>query len=121
MTSQRIKLGQLARTVNDLSISEDWYRDVLGLTHLFTVPNMAFFQCGEVRIMLTENSNKPLNDSIIYFSVDNIQAEQDRLTQLGVEFVQSAHKIHQHDDGREEWMAFFNDPDGRPLGLMSLI
>jgi methylmalonyl-CoA/ethylmalonyl-CoA epimerase len=27
--------------------------------------------------------------------------------------------IHRHDDGTEEWMAFFNDPDGRPLAIMA--
>ena len=27
--------------------------------------------------------------------------------------------IHRHDDGTEEWMAFFNAPDGRPLAIMS--
>jgi hypothetical protein len=29
------------------------------------------------------------------------------------------HMIHRHDDGTEEWMAFFKDNDGRPLGVMS--
>lgn len=27
--------------------------------------------------------------------------------------------IHRHADGTEEWMAFFNDPEGRPLAIMS--
>jgi methylmalonyl-CoA/ethylmalonyl-CoA epimerase len=27
--------------------------------------------------------------------------------------------IHKHVDGTEEWMAFFNDPEGRPLAIMS--
>jgi methylmalonyl-CoA/ethylmalonyl-CoA epimerase len=27
--------------------------------------------------------------------------------------------IHRHEDGTEEWMAFFKDHDGRPLALMS--
>ena len=29
--------------------------------------------------------------------------------------------IHRHADGTEEWMAFFSDPDGRPLALMSQV
>jgi methylmalonyl-CoA/ethylmalonyl-CoA epimerase len=29
--------------------------------------------------------------------------------------------IHKHADGTEEWMAFFKDPDGRPLGIMSQV
>ena len=120
MSKTSIKLGQIARTVSDLSASETWYRDVLGLQHLFSVPSMAFFQCGEIRLMLTENSKEQTSDSIIYFSVDDIQAEQERLNRQGIEIIQSAQKIHRHEDGREEWMAFFNDLEGRPLGLMSL-
>ena len=37
----------------------------------------------------------------------------------GVEFVSAPHMIHRHEDGTEEWMAFFNDPEGRPLALMA--
>jgi hypothetical protein len=28
---------------------------------------------------------------------------------------------NRHGDGTEEWMAFFNDPDGRPLAIMSQV
>ena len=120
MSKTSIKLGQIARSVSNLPASETWYRDVLGLQHLFTVSNMAFFQCGEVRLMLTENSKEQISDSIIYFSVEDIQSEQGRLSRHGVDIIQSAQKVHQHEDGSEEWMAFFNDLEGRPLGLMSL-
>jgi methylmalonyl-CoA/ethylmalonyl-CoA epimerase len=29
--------------------------------------------------------------------------------------------IHKHPDGMEEWMAFFKDPEGRPLAIMSQV
>jgi methylmalonyl-CoA/ethylmalonyl-CoA epimerase len=29
--------------------------------------------------------------------------------------------IHKHEDGVEEWMAFFSDPEGRPLAIMSVV
>ena len=29
------------------------------------------------------------------------------------------HMIHRHEDGTEEWMAFFQDNDGRPLAIMA--
>jgi methylmalonyl-CoA/ethylmalonyl-CoA epimerase len=29
--------------------------------------------------------------------------------------------IHRHPDGTEEWMAFFEDPDGGVLALMSRV
>ena len=28
-------------------------------------------------------------------------------------------QIDRHADGTEEWMAHFNDPEGRPLAIMS--
>ena len=28
---------------------------------------------------------------------------------------------HRHADGTEEWMAFFNDPEGRLLAIMSQV
>jgi methylmalonyl-CoA/ethylmalonyl-CoA epimerase len=37
-----------------------------------------------------------------------------------VEFINAPHLIHRRADGTEEWMAFFKDPDGRPLAIMSL-
>ena len=36
-------IGQIARTVSDTEASEHWYRDVLGLTHLYTFGTLAFF------------------------------------------------------------------------------
>ena len=47
-------VGQLHVTVSDLERSVRFYRDVLGLQHLFTVEGqpMAFFQVGEVRLYL---------------------------------------------------------------------
>jgi len=29
--------------------------------------------------------------------------------------------IHKHENGAEEWVAFFNDPEGRPLTIMSSV
>ena len=29
--------------------------------------------------------------------------------------------IHKHDDGTEEWMAFFTDNEGRTLAIMSQV
>ena len=29
--------------------------------------------------------------------------------------------IHRHEDGTEEWMAFFEDNEGRPLALMTQV
>jgi DNA-binding CsgD family transcriptional regulator/catechol 2,3-dioxygenase-like lactoylglutathione lyase family enzyme len=111
------RIGQIARTVSDIAASEAWYRDVLGLPHLFTFGEMAFFDCGDTRLYLQQGELKP--ESILYFAVPDIHAAHRTLAEKGAQFVSAPHMIHRHADGSEEWMAFFNDPDGRPLALMA--
>ena len=110
-------IGQIARSVSDIAASEAWYRDVLGLPHLFTFGGMAFFDCGGTRLYLQQGDVKP--ESILYFEVRDIHAAHDALAAKEVVFVSAPHMVHRHADGTEEWMAFFKDPDGRPLALMS--
>src|SRR5215831_10890275 len=38
-----MSLGQVSRSVKDVSRAEAWYRDVLGLPHLFTAGGFSFF------------------------------------------------------------------------------
>jgi catechol 2,3-dioxygenase-like lactoylglutathione lyase family enzyme len=114
-------LGQIARTVRDIQKSESWYRDVVGLPHLFTFGKLAFFDCAGVRLYLTQPDGEPAPESILYFSVANIQEAHDTLRGRGVEFSNAPHMIHRHADGTEEWMAFFKDLEGRPLAIMSKV
>lgn len=52
-------------------------------------------------------------------SVDAVKFRAyDELTARGVEFSGAPHMIHRHESGVEEWMAFFDDPDGHPLAIM---
>jgi DNA-binding CsgD family transcriptional regulator/catechol 2,3-dioxygenase-like lactoylglutathione lyase family enzyme len=112
-------LGQVSRSVADIADSELWYRDVLGLPHLFTFGELAFFDCGGVRLYLQQGEVKP--ESVLYFRVADIRAAAEALADKGVEFVSAPHMIHRHQDGTEEWMAFFNDLEGRPLALMARV
>lgn len=112
-------VGQVARAVSDAGESERWYRDVLGLKHLFTFGSLVFFDCGGTRLMLSQAEGPLPAESILYFRVPNIQSAHRALSGRGAEFTHAPHMIHRHDDGTEEWMAFFKDPDGRPLGIMA--
>ena len=49
----------------------------------------------------------------------DIHAAKAALEARGVEFINAPHMIHRHEDGTEEWMAFFKDNEGRPLAIMS--
>ena len=114
-------IGQISRTVVDIAAAAAWYRDVLGLAHLYTFGNLAFFDCGGTRLMLTagEQDERPPQDRyIIYFRVPDIRMAHAELTARGAVFDSEPHMIHRHADGTEEWMAFLKDNEGRPVGIM---
>ena len=112
-------IGQIGRNVSSLVAAETWYRDVLGLTHLYTFHPMAFFDCGGVRLML--NEGPAAGQSLLYFRVDDVRTAYPELAARGVEFINAPHLIHTHADDTEEWMAFFNDNENRPLAIMARV
>ncbi|QYJ07073.1 VOC family protein [Qipengyuania flava] len=112
-------IGQIARTVNDIGEARKWYGKVLGLEPLFDAGTMAFFDCGGTRLMLVEGEAGP--ESILYFRTEDLHGEFARLEDAGARIASAPHRIHTHDDGREEWMGFVEDPDGRPIGLMATV
>lgn len=113
-------IGQIARTVRNIEAARQWYSEVLGLTHLYSFGNLAFFDCGGVRLFLSQGDGAD-GASILYFRVADIQAAFAELTARGAEAAGAPHMIHRHDDGTEEWMAFINDNESRPLGIMSQV
>jgi methylmalonyl-CoA/ethylmalonyl-CoA epimerase len=113
------QIGQIAVPVTDLDRAVVFYRDALGIPFLFRVPNLAFFDCGGVRLMLDVPVDKH-RSSIIYFKVANINTAYDALTARSVAFEAKPHLIAKMPD-HELWMAFFRDPDGNLLALMSEI
>lgn len=111
-------IGQIARTVTDIAAARTWYGEVLGLRHLYSFGNLAFYDCGGVRLFLSEGEGVP-SESILYFRVPDIRAAHAEMTSRGVTFTHAPHMIHRHDDGTEEWMAFLSDNEGRPLAIMA--
>jgi DNA-binding CsgD family transcriptional regulator/catechol 2,3-dioxygenase-like lactoylglutathione lyase family enzyme len=114
-------IGQISRSVSDIAISERWYRETLGLTHLYTFGTLAFFDCGGTRLMLSQEKAGAAKESLLYLRVADIAAVHEALKSRGVKFTHAPHMIHRHADRTEEWMAFFEDPDERPLALMSQV
>lgn len=117
--SREWSLGQVARLTRDLKGTADWLRDVVGLKELMRFDGMAFFECGAIRLYLSEGD--PASNSLLYFRVSDVHAEVDRLRAAGVRIRSAPHRIHRHDDGTEEWMAFFDDPEEGTLGLMAVV
>lgn len=112
-------VGQIARSVSNIEASAKWYREVLALPHLYTYGTLAFFDCGGTRLMLSQEGGGAAKESILYLRVADIAAAHETLAGRGVKFTHAPHMIHRHADGTEEWMAFFEDPDGRPLAIMA--
>lgn len=114
-------IGQISRPVSDIGAAVRWYGEVLGLPHLYTFGDLAFFDCGGTRLFLsaTAEPGGAGEPSILYFRVDDIHAAYDALVARGVTFTHVPHMIHKHESGVEEWMAFFTDPDGYPLAIMA--
>ena len=118
------RIGQIAMTVGDLPRAVAFYRDVLRMRFLFEAPPaMAFFDCGGVRLMLSLPEQAGADPgrqfaSIIYYTVDDIQAAAGALEARGVLFETPAHIVARlpHAD---LWMAFLRDPDRNLLAIMS--
>ena len=112
-------VGQILIPVSDVERAVVFYRDTIGLTFLFQFPGMAFFDCGGVRLYLAK-PEKPefASSSVLYFRVSSIDAAHAELTARGVPFLDAPHRIHA-DERHELWMAFFKDPDGHTMALMS--
>ncbi len=114
-----MKLGQVALTVEDLSEAVKFHRDVLGLPLLFEYPNLAFFDLGGARLMLSAAGQAGESDGfILYYRVDDLNAAWQAVLERGGRAHKKPHLIAKMPD-HELWMAYVRDPENRPVGLMS--
>lgn len=115
-------IGQINLPVHDLETSIAFYRHSLGMKFLFQVPNMAFFDCGGVRLLLAEPQEQAASHqgSIIYFKVDEIQTATNTLRERGVSIIADPELVAEMPD-HDLWMSFFNDPSENTLALISEI
>jgi predicted enzyme related to lactoylglutathione lyase len=114
------KLGQVHISVSDMERSVAFYRDVLGIPLMFEVPGqpMAFFASGDVRLYLGRpEAPQYTSKCVLYFHVDDIDAEVERLESAGVTMLDRPHVVHR-DGSTELWMSGLPDPDGHHVILM---
>ena len=113
-------IGQIAIAISDIKKAVDFYQNKLGLTLLFEVPSgMAFFNCGGIRLMLTEQNGdlKDHKTSVIYYHVSDIRQTAKSMIDRGVDFTKEppmAVKMADH----ELWIGFLRDPDENLIGIM---
>ena len=114
------QIGQIAINVHDTGRAVAFYRDQLGIRFLFSAGQLAFFDAGGIRLMLTP-PEKPEFDhlsSILYFKVPDIKQAHATLTERGVKFEDAPHMIARMPD-HELWMTHFRDSENNLLSLMS--
>lgn len=113
-------IAQIAITIRDLDRAKSFYRDMLGLRHLFDAPpGLSFFQCGETRLMLTQPEGpETAGNSIIYYGVEDAAEACRALSKNGVTFEEEARCIARVAD-KQVWLAVCRDSEGNLTGLMS--
>src|SRR6266542_3511441 len=113
-------IGQIAITVSDVGTVLPFYRDVLGLTFLFSPgPNLAFLEAGSIRIMLStpQGAGSVGHNSILYFKTSDIVAAHAAFVERGAANEQAPHFVAKMPD-HDLWLGFLRDPDGNLIGLM---
>jgi methylmalonyl-CoA/ethylmalonyl-CoA epimerase len=120
-------LHQVALPSADLARSVEFYRDRLGLRLVaeFDPPGLAFFALGDTRLLLERHEVAVPGSAVLYLRVADIEAAYAALRARKLAFESTPHLIHRDEAGTfgepggEEWMAFFRDPDGNHLALVS--
>jgi predicted enzyme related to lactoylglutathione lyase len=114
------KIGQISVNVHDLERAAAFYKDVLGIKHLFSFPpKMAFFDCDGIRLMLAIPERPDLDhpSSILYFKVPDIDAAYEGLTKRGVRFEGKPILVAPMET-YDLWLAEFRDSENNVLALM---
>jgi len=113
-------IGQISVNVHDLDRAVAFYKDTLGMKHLFAVPGrMAFFDCAGVRLMLAIPERVDLDhpSSILYFKVEDIEQAHEVLESRGVHF-ETKPALVAPMATHDLWLAEFQDSENNVLALM---
>jgi methylmalonyl-CoA/ethylmalonyl-CoA epimerase len=121
MSAEITSIGQIGITVKDLARAVAFYRDVVGLKFLFETAGMAFFNCGDTRVMMTlpeKEHPDSTYSTIIYYKTADITGAAEAMIAKGAKFDAPPHLIAKMPD-HDLWMAFLHDSEGNLLALMS--
>ena len=118
-----MRIAQVAQRAEDLDRAVDFYTTHLGgrLIARFDPPGLAFFDCGDVRLLL----DRAAPSALLYLGVDDVREETESLRAAGVVIDTEPHVIFTDEDGtfgtagEQEWMAFLRDSEGNLVGLRS--
>jgi catechol 2,3-dioxygenase-like lactoylglutathione lyase family enzyme len=109
---------QIAIPVRDIERATAFYRDVLELRMLMNGPNMAFFDCGGVRLYLSCPEGAQSGEApAIYFRTGNIDKQLETLKRRNVSIHQQPQVIANL-PGQDLWLMWFRDSEENLLAIM---
>ena len=77
-------VGQIAIVCEDAARARTFYKDTLRVRHLFDAgPNVAFFESGGIRLMLSPAEGPAKGTSVLYFFVHDIETAARALKERG--------------------------------------
>ena len=119
MNSPLTGILQVAITVKEIDRATAFYRDALGLSLLMSAPNMAFFNCGGVRLYLSSGQVSEHNggQSFLYFRTPDINAFLADAKAKNVSIHQEP-QIIAHMPDHDLWLMWIKDSEGNLLGIM---
>ena len=112
------RLAQAALHVADLARAKRFYGEQLGLAHLFDAPPaLAFFQCGDTRLMLSGGPSEE-GGTMLYYGVGDVAEACRKIEAGGGAVVEPARQIAEV-DGKPVHLAILDDGEGNRFGLIS--
>jgi methylmalonyl-CoA/ethylmalonyl-CoA epimerase len=112
------RIGQIAIVCKDVGRATAFYRDVLAMPFLFSAgPNLSFFRCGDVRLMLSHAEGDASGTSVLYFFVSDIDTARTEIANKGARVIGDPHVIAQMPD-HQLWLCEFRDSEDNVLALM---
>jgi methylmalonyl-CoA/ethylmalonyl-CoA epimerase len=117
------KIRQIGLPVRDTSEAKRFYRDILGLRHLFDAPPaLSFFDCGGVQLMLAgpdgQGKDGDQQHAVLFYDVADIKGTHARIKSSGAQSLEEP-RIITRMNGREIWISSISDGQGNVVGLMS--
>jgi predicted enzyme related to lactoylglutathione lyase len=119
MSEQLIGVMQLAIPVTNIERATAFYRDTLGFRLLMNGPNMAFLDCGGIRLYLDANPGavEAGKNTLIYFRAENIDRAHSAFNEGGVTIFRKPEIIASLPH-RDLWLMWIRDSESNLLGVM---
>jgi methylmalonyl-CoA/ethylmalonyl-CoA epimerase len=117
------RIKQIALPVNSVEKAKEFYRDALGMRHLFDAPpGLSFFDCGGVRLMLcgpdAQGKDGGKQHAVLFYEVGDIKTTYAQVKAAGAPSLAEPHIIARM-NGQEVWIAELADGQGNTVSLIS--